>query len=188
MAVLPFTSIWWLSNTTSAQPLPPVDGKAGVFLMTVLHCFVPNKIRHSVGGCWSELGFHCLGWLEQHVRAAVAVELTSCLGSSCDIITCWFLKTGEISGALRIYGCALAAYPPPARCHLTNCHRLSRRTAKRLGAIDRVTTCKANPEEGNIIKQQAQTRLDCHQVTKQQPLRTTGANTPRDHRGERGGN
>ena len=59
-----------------------------------------------------------------------------------------------------------------------NCHRLSGRTAKRLGATDRLTTCKANPEEGNIIKQQAQTRLDCHQVTKQHHC---GPQTPSPH-------
>ena len=68
--------------------LATVDGEARVLLMTVLHGFLPNKIRHSIGGCWSELGFHCLGRLEQHFRVAVAIEFTSCLGSGCHIITC----------------------------------------------------------------------------------------------------
>ena len=45
--------------------LATVDGEACVLLMTVLHGLVPNKVRHGVGGCRSELGFCCLpcpGW------------------------------------------------------------------------------------------------------------------------------
>ena len=65
-----------------------VDGKAGILLMTVRHRLVPNEVGHGISGCWPELGFDCLGRLEQHVGAAVAIELTSRFGSSCDIVTC----------------------------------------------------------------------------------------------------
>ena len=67
--------------------LAAVDGEAGILLMTVRHRLVPNEVGHSVGGGWPELGFDCLGRLEQHVGAAVAIELTSRFGSSCDIVT-----------------------------------------------------------------------------------------------------
>ena len=48
--------------------LATVDSKASILLMTILNCSVADKVRHSVGSGWPELGFSCLQFLGGQAR------------------------------------------------------------------------------------------------------------------------
>ena len=64
-----------------------VDGKASILRIAVLDSFVPNKVGHGVSRCRSKWRFGCLSGLEEHVRVAIAIELASSFGSSCDVVS-----------------------------------------------------------------------------------------------------
>ena len=75
--------------------LSTVDGKTSILKMTLLDRLVPNKVGHGIGGCGSKLGFSCLGWLEQHICVSIAVELTGCFGSSCNVVASVKIGLGD---------------------------------------------------------------------------------------------
>ena len=63
-----------------------IYGETSILNIAILHRFVPNKVGHGICASWSKRCFGCLGWFEEHVRVTIAVELTSCFGSSCNVV------------------------------------------------------------------------------------------------------
>jgi len=56
---------------------------------------LPNEVRHGIVGCWAELFLACLGGLEQHIGATIAVEFTCRLRRGCNIIASIKARLGD---------------------------------------------------------------------------------------------
>ena len=67
--------------------LAAVDGKASILSIAVLDGFVPNKVGHGIFGCRSKLRFGCLGWLEENIGMAIAIQRPSCFRRSGNIVS-----------------------------------------------------------------------------------------------------
>ena len=63
-----------------------IYGETSILNIAILDRFVPNKVGHGICASWSKRRLSCLGRLEEHVCVSIAVELTSCFGSSCNVV------------------------------------------------------------------------------------------------------
>merc|ERR1719423_548977 len=76
--------------------LATIDRKASIFSMTILNCAVPNKVGHRISSGRPKLCFSCLGWFEEHICVAIAIQLTSSFGSSCNIVPTIKIGLGDL--------------------------------------------------------------------------------------------
>merc|ERR1712136_262877 len=81
--------------------LATIDRKASIFSMTILNCAVPNKVGHRISSGRPKLCFSCLGWFEEHICVAIAIQLTSSFGSSCNIVPTIKIGLGDSSLPLQ---------------------------------------------------------------------------------------
>merc|ERR1711879_797951 len=64
----------------------PVDRKAGILLIAPLDDAAAHEVRHCLGSGGTEWVLCRLGWLEQHLRMAIAIQLSCCISRRANVI------------------------------------------------------------------------------------------------------